>query len=152
MSTRLSEVSLRHVDPAKLLFQARHPAFPANVETPEWYENAKDGGVNLAPWLRGTVLAVMETKFQRDAYFIVVSVMGLYMSDEQAAAQQAEFSNQVDSSTLDEASEQEQLEFAERVVADLFPFLRVELYNLSGRMQGINGIMLQPHPEINQRQ
>lgn len=149
MTTRLSEMTLRHVDPAKLLFQARHPAFPDNVATPEWYETASSGGISLAPWLHGTVLATMQAKFTKSEYFTVVAVMGLYMSDEQSAAQEAEFSNEVDSTTLDEATEEERLDFSERVVGDLFPFLRAELHMLSGRLQGISGVMLQPNPEIN---
>jgi hypothetical protein len=150
MTARLADLTLRHVDPAKLMFQARHPAFPRDVPAPEWFERAKTGGVVLAPWLQGTVLATMETKFQKDAYFTVVTVMGLYMSDEQAAAQDSEFSNQVDSSTLDEAPEDERREFTLRVVDDLFPFLRAELHTLSGRMQGVSGVMLQPYPQLDE--
>jgi hypothetical protein len=150
MTARLQDMTLRHADPAKLMFQARHPAFPQDLETPEWYENASSGGVNLAPWLNGTVLAKMEAKFEKGAYFTVVSVMGVYVSDEQAeAAEKAELNNQVDSSTLDEATEEERIEFSKRVVEDLFPFLRAETYRLSGSLQGVFGVMLQPHPELN---
>jgi hypothetical protein len=146
MTARLSDLTLRHVDPGKLMFQARHPGFPEDRETPDWYANANSGAVNLAPWLNGTVLAKMQSKFQKDAYFTVVSVMGLYMTDEQADVTQP--ANQVDASTLEEASEDERFVFIQRVVVDLFPFLRAEAYRLSGSLQGVQGTMLQPHPKV----
>ena len=40
----------------------------------------------------------------------------------------------------------EQFAFSEPVVSDLYPFLRAEIYTLSSKLQGIQGVMLQPHP------
>jgi hypothetical protein len=150
MTARLSDLQLRHADPAKLLFQVRHPAFLEESETPEWYESASTGGVILRPWLNGTVLARMESKFEKATYFTVVSVMGFYMSDEQAAAMVTPApGTEVDASTLEEASEEDRLEFSKRLAGDLFPFLRAEVYKLSGSLQGVQGIMLQPNPKLN---
>ncbi len=148
MTAKLREMELHHVDPVRLLFQSRHPGLSGYSAEPEWFTNARNGGIVLAPWLRGSVLATMEAKFVKDAYFVVVSVMGLYMTDEQASAQAQEFSNEVDGSTLDEAPDEDRQEFLLKVVDDLFPFLRAELYALSGRMQGVTGVMLQPRPLI----
>jgi hypothetical protein len=144
MTAKLSELSLRHVDPSRLLFQQRHPAFPRDA--PEWYEKANRGGIAFAPWLGGTVLATMEAKAERDAYFVVVGVMGYYTSDAQQTAMDEKSITGVDNSTLAEASEDEMRLFSERVIDDLYPFLRAELYELSGRLQGVVGVMFQPHP------
>ncbi|WP_373234888.1 hypothetical protein [Mycobacterium marinum] len=149
MSTRLSDLELRHVDPTQLLFQVRHPAFP--VEVPAWYqEGDAGGGIALAPWLQGTVLATMHVMAERPAYFARVEVMALYMSDEQVAAEKAESSKgkEVDDSTLSEASEDELQSFVQRVTDDLYPFVRSELYALSSRVQNVRGVMLQPHPRL----
>ena len=79
----------------------------------------------------------------------MVAVTGLYMSNEQATAQEAQFSNQIDESTLKEATEEELHAFSERVLVDLFPFVRSELYALTGRTQGVFGVMLQPTAILN---
>jgi hypothetical protein len=144
--TKLSDLTLRHVDPSKLLFAQRHPVFHLTV--PDWYEQTTPGGVTLYPWLRGTVLANMETKAEKGAYFVAVGVLGLYVSDQLEEAQQEQFNGEVDKSTLAEATDKEKQTFSLRVVDDLFPFVRNELYALSGRLQGVNGVMLQPHPLI----
>jgi hypothetical protein len=121
MSVRLSELNLRHVDPSRLLFESRHPALP-RAGIPEWYKNASSGGLRFFPWLRGTVLATLDTKAEKGAYFVAVSVLGLYMTDKQAQAQTREPTSEVDSSTLDDASEEERVEFSRRVLNDLLPF------------------------------
>lgn len=151
MTAKLRDMTLRHVDPSKLMFQQRHPAFPEAVPPPDWFENANPGGLRFSPWWRGTVLARLETRAAKDAYFVVVEVFGLYMTDEQDEAQGSDSSFEVDSSTLDEATPEERREFEMRVVNDLFPFVRSEMYTLSGRMQGVTGVMLQPYPLINEK-
>ena len=148
MTARLQDMTLRHVDPSQLLFQQRHPAFPKAVAEPAWYTDAPPGTVNLAPWLRGSVLAVMTAKAHKDAYFAVVGVIGLYMTDEQATAQEAEFSGAIDDQPLKEATLEDTLAFQRRVADDLYPFVRAELYNLTGRLGGVLGVMLQPHPQL----
>lgn len=148
MTTKLQDLHLRHVDPSKLLFQHRHPAFPDAVPAPEWFEAAGVGTLRFSPWWRGTVIARLETKAKKDAYFVVVEVFGLYMTDEQAAEQSKAPSGEIDPSTLNDASPEETEEFALRALDDLYPFVRSELYSLSGRMQGVLGVMLQPYPQI----
>jgi hypothetical protein len=147
MSGKLSDLTLRHVDPSRLTFENRHPQF--RRERPEWFESTSAGGIRVAPWWRGTVLATIETKAEKDAYFVVVEVIGLYMTDEQAAAQEAEPSSELDDSTLTDASDEELKAFTHRIVYDLYPFLRAELYRLSSSMEGVSGVMLQPNPQIN---
>jgi hypothetical protein len=149
MTARLPDLTLRHVDPARLMFESRHPAFPQDEVPPEWYQQASQGGLRFFPWLRGTVLATLETKAEKPPYFVVVSVFGLYMNDEQVSDQSPPVPGaEADSSTLDEASEEERTEFSLRVLNDLYPFVRAELYALSGRLQGVSGVMLQPYPQI----
>ncbi|MGO9228554.1 MAG: hypothetical protein ACLQKA_04990 [Bryobacteraceae bacterium] len=148
MTARLEDMTLRHVDPAQLLFQQRHPAFPTAVAEPAWYTNAAPGAVNLAPWVRGTVLAAMHAKVEKGAYFAVVAVLGLYATDEQATDQEAEFSGVVDEQPLKGATPEETLAFQRRVVEDLYPFVRAELHTLTGRLGGVLGVMLQPHPQL----
>lgn len=147
MTPRLSELTLRHVDPADLMFQMRHPAFPP-PQRPAWFEEQNDGGISFAPWLRGTVLVKMHTKFEKPAFFVAVSVLGLYTNDEQESVQAEKFSGEVDSSTLDAASPDELREFGQRASDDLYPFLRAELYNITGRVQGLSPVMLQPFPQL----
>ncbi|MFB1299079.1 hypothetical protein ACAG24_026590 [Mycobacterium sp. pW049] len=144
--TKLDALTLRHVDPSQLLFQLRHPAF--SVERPEWLATDRSGGIAFAPWIGGTVLATMHAQAERDAYFARVSVLGLYMSEEQEAAQEAGAKAEVDDSTLAGASVDELKIFAQRVSDDLYPFVRSELYLLSGRVQGIPGVMMQPYPKL----
>jgi hypothetical protein len=55
----------------------------------------------------------------------------------------------LDSSTLDEATEDEKSAFIEQALIDLYPVLRAELQILSGRFSGIPGISLQPTPSLN---
>jgi hypothetical protein len=135
MTNQLGELTLRHVDPSKLLFLQRHPAFP--VEEPDWYTNASSGGLGFTSWLRGTVLATMEMRVEKPAYYAVVSVLGLFGSDEQERAQAKEFSSEID---------EEMAAFAKKAVNQLYPFLRTEIYALTGKMQGVSGVMLQPYP------
>ena len=144
MTTHISDLTLRHVDPSKLLFQQRHPAFP--VEEPDWYTNASPGGLSFTSWLRGTVPATMEMRVKKDAYYAVVSVLGLFGSDEQERQQADKFSNQIDDTILSEASDEEMAAFVRMAVVELYPFLRAEVYALTGKMQGISGVMLQPQP------
>lgn len=147
MTARLSELTLRHVDPTDMLFQLRHPAFPIE-KTPDWYENQNPGGISFVPWIRGTVLARMHTKFEKPAFFVAVAVLGLYSNDEQESAQNEELSGAIDSSTLDEATRDELREFGRRASDDLYPFLRAELHNLTSRVQGLSPVMLQPYPRL----
>ena len=87
---------------------------------------------------------------RKATYFTVVSVMGFYMSDEQAAAMVTPApGTEVDASTLEKASKENRLVFSKRLAGDLFPFLRAEVYKLSGSLQGVQGIMLQPNPKMN---
>lgn len=145
MRVPLNQLTLRHVDPSRMLFEARHRI---ESDVPDWYEKSSTGGISFNAWLNGAVLATMETKAERKQYYVVVAVTGLYMSDEQGSA---EMLSEIDESTLREATEEERHEFANRVVDDLYPFLRSELYMLSGRLQGIRGVMLQPSPLLDER-
>jgi hypothetical protein len=147
MTAQLADMTLRLVNPSRLLFQQRHPALPDTKTPPDWYTKAGKGGVGFAPWIRGSVLAVMETKAERPAYFAVVAVVGLYMTDEQAAVRDSE-RKAIDDSPLQESTQEQLAEFAQRVMDDLHPFIRQELYNLSGSIQGVAGIMLQPNPRL----
>lgn len=55
----------------------------------------------------------------------------------------------IDDSTLKDASDEELKAFTHRIVYDLYPFMRAELYKLSGSLEGVMGVMLQPNPRIN---
>lgn len=144
---RLAELTLRHVDPTDLMFQLRHPAFPMGSR-PAWFDEQTSGGITFAPWLRGTVLVRMHTKFEKPAFFVSVAVLGLYTDDDMESAQDEKFSGEVDSSTLDEATPDELRAFGQRASDDLYPFLRTELHNMTGRVQGLTPVMLQPWPKL----
>lgn len=144
MITKLAALTLRHIDPAKLLLE-RH--YPENDSPPAWYEEMSEGSATVRGWTNGTVRATLETRFHRpNLMYVGVAVTGLYANDEQA-----EQGNQgdMDSSTLDEATDDEKSAFVEAALIDLYPALRAELQILSGRFSGIPGISLQPTPSLN---
>ncbi|ORV85047.1 hypothetical protein AWC11_20410 [Mycobacterium interjectum] len=91
------------------------------------------------------MLATLETKYQHKFYVAVIAVSGLFATDEQI---QAPAPKEKDDSVLAAATPDEMRSFAERAVEDLYPFLRQEVYQLTGRFQGIQGVMLQPHPQL----
>lgn len=141
MTPSLSELNLRHVDPAKLLLQRTD----FTGEVPDWFEEASAGSFHCLGWYSGAVLATLETKYQHKFYVAVIAVSGLFATDEQI---QAPAPKEKDDSVLAAATPDEMRSFAERAVEDLYPFLRQEVYQLTGRFQGIQGVMLQPHPQL----
>ncbi|KXF57188.1 hypothetical protein AXA44_30865 [Rhodococcus sp. SC4] len=144
MTAQLTALTLRHVDPAKLLLERD---YPQNDSPPSWYEGMSEGSATVRGWTNGSVLATLETRFHRpDLMYVGVAVTGLYANDEQAAQGHQ---GDVDSSTLDEATDDEKSVFIEKALIDLYPMLRAELQILSGRFSGIPGISLQPTPSLN---
>ena len=147
MTAKLSELQLRHVDASKLLLE-RTDMGPDPSAVPEWFENAADGRFGCLGWYNGAVLATIETKYRHKLYVAAVAVSGLFANDEQMAGPGKE----KDDSTLLEATDEEIEEFSHRAVGDIYPFLRQELYQLTGHFEGLPGIMLQPNPELGPRE
>jgi hypothetical protein len=144
MTAQLQELTLRHVDPAKLLLERD---YPQNDAPPAWYGGLSEGSATVRGWTNGSVLATLETRFHRPGVMYVgVAVTGLYANDEQAAQGHE---GDVDSSTLDAATDEEKSAFMEQALFDLYPMLRAELQILSSRFSGIPGIALQPTPSLN---
>ncbi|SNT50230.1 hypothetical protein [Rhodococcoides kyotonense] len=144
MTVKLAALALRHIDPVKLLLERDYPHVDSS---PSWYEEMSEGSATVRGWTNGTVLATLETRFHRpDLMYVGVAVTGLYANE-----QQVEQGNQgdLDSSTLDEATDEEKSAFIEAALIDLYPALRAELQILSGRFSGIPGISLQPTPSLN---
>ncbi|QBJ97507.1 hypothetical protein ERC79_17340 [Rhodococcus sp. ABRD24] len=143
MTPRLTELSLRHVDPSKLLLERDGQS----VEPPTWFDGLSEGGVSAQGWIDGTVLVTLETKFHRPGImYVAVAVTGMYANDEQMSRGRQ---GEPDSSTLDAASDEERVEFIQSALTDLYPSLRAELQILSSRFGGIAGITLQPDPSLN---
>lgn len=142
MTPRLADLTLRHVDPSKLLLERTD----ISGAVPEWFNDASAGAFQCLGWHGGTVLATMETKFQHQLYVASVGVAGLFATDEQIKLRSRE--GQKDDAILKESTEAEMSAFATRAVGDLYPFLRQELYMLTGRFQGVVGVMLQPQPVL----
>lgn len=145
--TKLGELTLRHVDPTELLFQLRHPAL--SKQKPSWYNDTDPAGLAFTAWQGGAVLALMHAQAEKPAYFVRVVVLGLFMSDEQVAAQAAKRTTDVDESILKGVSDDEMQAFIERVATDLYPFVRSELYSLSSRVQAVPGVMLEANVNLN---
>ncbi|MBS9534347.1 hypothetical protein KIH27_12200 [Mycobacterium sp. M1] len=132
---------MRHVDPSKLLLQRTD----FTGEIPDWFDQASLGSVHCQGWYGGAVLVTIETKYQHRFYVAVIAVSGLFATDEQMNTSDP---NDKDDSILGAATSVEMRAFTERAVHDLYPFLRQEVYQLTGRFQGISGVMLQPQPKL----
>lgn len=117
---------------------------PKLAALPDWYESASAGQFFCVGWYNGAVMATVETKTRRKLYVAVVAVSGLFANDEQMTGPAKE----KDDSVLADATEEEMSEFGRRAAMDIYPFLRQELYQLTGHFHGLSGVMLQPHPEI----
>lgn len=138
MAPKLADLTLRHVDPSKLLLERTD--ITGNV--PEWFDEPQPGTFQCYGWHGGAVLTVTETKFRHQFFVVSVGVAGLLGTDEQMKLSSRQAPK--DDALLKAASEEELNIFARRAVGDLFPFLRQELYSLSGRFQGVVGVMLAP--------
>jgi hypothetical protein len=144
---KLVELELRHVDASKLLLQRIDIDADPDGALPEWYESASTGQFSCVGWYNGAVLATLEAKAKRNLYVAVVAVSGLFANDDQVAGK----SKEKDDSVLANATEEEMSEFGHRAVMDIYPFLRQELYQLTGHFHGLTGVMLQPHPLIGEQ-
>ncbi|KXX57902.1 hypothetical protein [Rhodococcus sp. LB1] len=134
MTPKLAELSLRHIDPSKLLLERDEQT----GAPPAWFKEMGEGGA---------VLVTLETRFHRaNIMYVGVAVTGMYANDEQMGMGRQ---GEPDSSTLDAASDDEKLTFIQGALADLYPSLRAELQILSSRFGGIAGITLQPDPLLN---
>lgn len=143
MSPKLTELSLRHIDPSKLLLERDEQS----GAPPPWFKEMGDGSASVRGWINGTVMATLEARFHRPSIMYVgVAVTGMYATDKQMSQGRE---GDPDSSTLDAASDTEKVEFVQRALSDLYPSLRAELQILSGRFSGIAGITLQPTPLLN---
>lgn len=141
MIVRLKDLSLRHIDPTKLLLERD---YPESDSPPAWFEEITEGSASARGWINGTVMATLETRFHRpNVMYVGVAVTGMYATDEQMGRKRA---TEVDTSTIDNATEDERREFIQRALIDLYPSLRAELQILSSRFNGIAGISLQPNP------
>lgn len=138
----LKDLTLRHVDPSRLLFARVESKDPNDI--PSWFEEASSGGVHLEGWAQGSIMVTLETKVQRPAYVAAVSVAGLFATDEQAAAGAGE----PDDALLGASTRAELDVFVQGAVKDLYPFLRAELYSLTSRYSASRGVMLQPNPVL----
>lgn len=147
MNLTLADLAMRHVDASKLLVQRTDMSRDASdaAALPDWYESASDGSLSFAGWYNGSVMATLETRARRKFYVAVVAVSALFASNEQIKQQPL---NVKDDSLLDAATEDELSEFRQRAMVEMFPFLRQELYQLTGHFHGLSGVMLQPHATI----
>lgn len=143
MTAKLKALQLRHVDPSKLLLERDYP----DDEPPLWFDELAEGSVSARGWINGTVLVTLETRFHREnIMYVGVAVTGMYATDEQMDRERA---SEIDTSTVDDATEEERKQFIQRALEDLYPSLRAELQILSGRFSGIRGITLRPDPIMN---
>lgn len=141
---KLEDLQLRHIDPSKLLLQRTDIV---GGVIPSWFEEASSGSFGCEGWYGGSVLATIETKHQHRLYVAVVAVSGLFANDELISRQTRE----KDDTLLREASQEEMEVFSRRAIADIYPFLRMEVYALTGKFQGLPGVMLQPEIVIGER-
>ncbi|WP_216897177.1 hypothetical protein [Nocardia alni] len=140
--TKLSDLRFRHVNPGRLLCERINPDEPENI--PDWFAKASAGALKVEGWVNRSVLVTMETKVQRKPYVAVVSVVGLFATDDQRPPSPDE----PDDSVLTKSSSEEIDVFVANAVRDLYPFLRSEMFTLTGRFAGAQGIMLQPAPVL----
>ncbi|MCJ0906097.1 hypothetical protein [Rhodococcus sp. ARC_M6] len=145
-SPHLTDLTLRHVDPSKLLFEHLNPADPE--WRPSWFGLINESGLALTGWINGTVKATIEAGYLRQSCVVAVAITGFYGTDEQIGAPNSD-TVEVDDSVLSGATDDERLEFSTRAIRELYPYLRAELQILSSRMSGYSGIALQPEPQIN---
>ncbi len=140
--TKLSDLRFRHVDPGRLLCERIDPDEPENI--PDWFAKASAGALKVAAGVDRSVLVTMETKVQREPYVAVVSVVGLFATDDHWEPGLDE----PDDSIITKSSSEEVDVFVANAVRDLYPFLRAEMFTLTSRFAGVQGIMLRPVPVL----
>ncbi|HEY5853293.1 MAG TPA: hypothetical protein VIW24_04350 [Aldersonia sp.] len=144
----MTDLTLRHVDPSKLLFEHLDASYPDRI--PSWFEEVNEGGVSFVGWINGTVKATIEARYLRPRCVVAVAITGFYASEDQVNTPVPKADViEADDFVIANASEEEKNVFARRALRDMYPYLRAELQMLSSRMSGYPGISLQTEPVIN---